>query len=129
ADRSRGVGRPGVRAVRPGGALGTIPSGGPGRRRPARAGAGCARRPGRPAAVARGVSVVFLNPVGALGGGERSLIDLLAVLRSARPDWPLHLIAGTDGPLLGAAAALGATAEVVPMPAALAALGDSGLSW
>jgi glycosyltransferase involved in cell wall biosynthesis len=73
--------------------------------------------------------VLFLNPVGTLGGGERSLLDFLAVLREVRPDWPLHVIAGGDGPLCEEASRLGVTAEIVPMPAAAAAFGDSGLRW
>ena len=74
------------------------------------------------------MSVVFLNPVGALGGGERSLVDLVAVLRAARPAWRLRVVCGTDGPLVEEAARVGAEAVVVPMPAALAGLGDSGLA-
>lgn len=75
------------------------------------------------------MSVLFLNPVGPLGGGERSLLDILAVLRQLRPGLPLQLIAGADGPLLGEAARLGVAAEVVPMPAAIAGFGESGLLW
>jgi glycosyltransferase involved in cell wall biosynthesis len=72
------------------------------------------------------VTVLFLNPVGILGGGERSLLDILAVLRRLRPELPVRVIAGAEGPLLGEATRLGATTEVVPMPPALAGFGDSG---
>lgn len=71
--------------------------------------------------------VVFVTPVGVLGGGERSLLDLLAALPSARPGIDRHVIVCGDGPLIEAARALGATAEPLPMPRALASLGDSGL--
>jgi glycosyltransferase involved in cell wall biosynthesis len=75
------------------------------------------------------VSVLFLNPVGTLGGGERSLLDLLAVLRRLRSEFALRVIAGEDGPLVDEALRLGAGAEVVPMPRALATFGESGLLW
>src|SRR5947209_8508718 len=58
--------------------------------------------------------VLFLNPVGQIGGAERVLL------------------APAAGPLPAAAADLGAEAEVVPLPPALAALGDSqarGAGW
>lgn len=75
------------------------------------------------------MSVLFLNPVGTLGGGERSLLDVLAVLRRLRPELPLRLITGAGGPLLDEAACFGIPADLVPMPAALAAFGESGLIW
>src|SRR5262249_14978509 len=39
----------------------------------------------------------------------------------------LHLVAATDGPLLGQAAALGVQVTQLPMPAELLAMGDSAL--
>lgn len=73
------------------------------------------------------MTVVFLNPVATLGGAERCLVDVLAVLRAARPGVGLHLIAGADGPLLDEARRAGATAAVVPLPAAAGGLGESQL--
>jgi glycosyltransferase involved in cell wall biosynthesis len=73
--------------------------------------------------------VLFLNPVGTLGGAERFLLDLLAELRRARPDWPLHLIVGGDGPLREMADRLGVTVQLVPLPEAAATFGESGLRW
>ncbi|MBY0457973.1 MAG: glycosyltransferase family 4 protein [Gemmataceae bacterium] len=75
------------------------------------------------------MNVLFLNPVGTLGGGERSLLDTLAVLGKLRPDLALRVIAGADGPLVQESARLGAVTEVVPMPSALAGFGESGLLW
>src|SRR5436190_1574206 len=73
------------------------------------------------------MTVVFLNPVGTLGGAERSLIDVAAVLRALRPNLRLRIVAGADGPLADEAARFGIGFEVVPMPAAMSAFGESGL--
>lgn len=82
---------------------------------------------GHPAAASRPpMKVLYLNPFGGLGGAERSLLDMIASLRAAQPDWQLSLIAGEDGPLVRAAQALGATATVLPIPQSLARLGDGG---
>ncbi|MET0213590.1 MAG: glycosyltransferase family 4 protein, partial [Vicinamibacterales bacterium] len=69
--------------------------------------------------------IVFLSPSGELGGAETALVDMLAAIREARPDWTLALIAASDGPLLKKAAA---HAEVValPFPPAFARLGEWG---
>ena len=72
--------------------------------------------------------IAFLNPSGELGGAEICLLDMIAVLREARPTWNIHVIVSADGHLVERAAALGATVEVVPFPTELATLGDSGTS-
>lgn len=71
--------------------------------------------------------ILFLNPVGILGGAERALVDLLACLRTLEPGLSLHLLAGTDGPLVETARGLGVEARVLALPDRLSALGDSGL--
>ncbi|NNC01960.1 glycosyltransferase family 4 protein [Corallococcus exiguus] len=71
--------------------------------------------------------ILFLNPVGILGGAERALVDLLACLRTLEPGLSLHLIAGTDGPLVETARGLGVETQVLALPDRLSALGDSGL--
>jgi glycosyltransferase involved in cell wall biosynthesis len=71
------------------------------------------------------LKVVYLNTTGELGGAEMCLLDLLAVLRSARPAWRLKVLLGAEGPLVGAVAALGVSHEVLPLPPALNRLGDS----
>lgn len=71
--------------------------------------------------------ILFLNPVGVLGGAERALLDLLACLRKLDPALSLHLLAGTEGPLLEEARALGVDSRLLPLPERLSALGDSGL--
>jgi glycosyltransferase involved in cell wall biosynthesis len=71
------------------------------------------------------VRIVFLSPSGALGGAETALLDMLAAIREARPDWTLSVIAAADGPLL-ANAALYADTAALPFPPALARLGEWG---
>ena len=74
------------------------------------------------------MKILFLNPIGTLGGNERCLLDYLSEVRRLEPSWELHLIAGAPGPLLSDAEALGVTAEMLAMPEALLAAGEaSGL--
>jgi glycosyltransferase involved in cell wall biosynthesis len=70
--------------------------------------------------------ILFLNPNGTIGGAESSLLQLLARLRTAEPDWALALITGAEGPILPRAEGLGVSARVVPFPTAIARLGDGG---
>ncbi len=79
------------------------------------------------ASVRSAVRILFLNPVGILGGAERALLDLMACLRRLDAGLSLHLLAGTAGPLLDEARALGVEARLLPLPERLSALGDSGL--
>lgn len=70
--------------------------------------------------------IVYLNACGRMGGSETSLYELLASLRSAEPDWELHLVLGEDGTLADRARQLGVRVVVAPFPPALARLGDAG---
>jgi glycosyltransferase involved in cell wall biosynthesis len=72
------------------------------------------------------VKVLFLNPIGALGGAEHVLLDLIASQRSGSPELEMEVLALVDGPLLSEAAALGASTDVLPLPHALRAFGESG---
>ena len=72
--------------------------------------------------------ILFLNPIGELGGAERCLLDFFFELRRLRPSWELNLISGTPGPLLEQAQPLGVRAELLAMPEELAAAGESGSS-
>jgi glycosyltransferase involved in cell wall biosynthesis len=72
------------------------------------------------------VRIVFLNPSGELGGAETALLELLAALRDARPQWTMSLIASAKGPLIDRAAQLGVQADALPFPAPLARLGEWG---
>src|SRR5260370_41539685 len=69
--------------------------------------------------------VVYLNPCGQWGGAETSLLELLASLRTAAPDWELWLVIGEDGPIAEEARARHVNVVVAPFPPALARLGDS----
>jgi glycosyltransferase involved in cell wall biosynthesis len=72
--------------------------------------------------------VLFLNPVGALGGAERCLLDLAASLRSyGVRNLELGLVAGREGPMVEEARAL--NIHVIPLAFGdrLAAIGDSAL--
>jgi glycosyltransferase involved in cell wall biosynthesis len=71
--------------------------------------------------------ITYLNPTGILGGAELCLLDLLASLRSARPDWALSVVLGEDGPLREEVEARGAACSLAPMPGGLTKLGDAGL--
>jgi len=73
------------------------------------------------------VSIVFLSPTGQVGGGEAALVDLLAGLRAAHPDWALRLLVASEGPLTARAAALGVPVELLAFPPSLARLGDWSL--
>ncbi len=72
------------------------------------------------------MKVLYLNPSGQLGGAEKSLLDMLATLREAQPDWDLRLIVSADGPLVTRANALGVPATVLAFPPSLARIGDAG---
>lgn len=69
--------------------------------------------------------IVFLSPSGELGGAETALLDMLASIREARPDWTLAVIAASAGPLAAKAGAH-AQSTVLPFPGALARLGEWG---
>jgi glycosyltransferase involved in cell wall biosynthesis len=69
--------------------------------------------------------IVYLNPVGSLGGGERVLLQILSGVRRESSDWDLTLITMTDGPLITEAEKLGVRSICLPMPASLAGMGDS----
>jgi glycosyltransferase involved in cell wall biosynthesis len=72
------------------------------------------------------MKIVYLSPLGQLGGAERSLLDILASVRAAEPDWSLHLVVSEDGPLVSESLAIGVPTTIVPFPSALARIGDAG---
>jgi glycosyltransferase involved in cell wall biosynthesis len=71
------------------------------------------------------VRLLFLSPVGTLGGAERVLLTAVRGILRERPAAVVGVVALADGPLAGAVRDLGAEAEVVALPADFAALGDS----
>jgi glycosyltransferase involved in cell wall biosynthesis len=72
-------------------------------------------------------TLLFVSPVGIMGGGERVLLTLMAAIKTAAPRLELHLLLGSSGPLVAAAEALGATVHVLALPDRFLKLGDSGL--
>jgi glycosyltransferase involved in cell wall biosynthesis len=73
------------------------------------------------------MKIVFVNPVGAIGGAERVLLTIFASLLNSQPDLQLHLIVGTEGPLIEAAQKLGVQVQIQTLPAAVNQFGDSAL--
>lgn len=71
--------------------------------------------------------IVYLNPVGCLGGAERVLLAVMAGAMRVDPSLDAHLIASTDGPLFQLAESLGVRTVLLPMPETLAAAGDTRL--
>ncbi len=69
--------------------------------------------------------VVYLNPSGRMGGAEVALLDMMASIRQAEPDWKLHLIVSAEGLVAEKARALGVSTRVLPFPVSLARLGDA----
>jgi glycosyltransferase involved in cell wall biosynthesis len=72
------------------------------------------------------MKVLFVNPIGQLGGAEHALLDLISSLKDCAPSVQASLLTFENGPLLDEAAALGAATVVVPLPESVAKLGDSG---
>ena len=73
------------------------------------------------------MKIVYLNTTGTLGGAELCLLDIVASLKHARPDWDLCAILGEDGPLRREIEVLGASCHVLPLPHSVARLGDASL--
>ena len=63
--------------------------------------------------------LLFINPIAALGGAERVLLDFIASIRKSNPEIRIHVLAFTDGPLLASAQQLGATTSVLELPRTL----------
>jgi glycosyltransferase involved in cell wall biosynthesis len=70
--------------------------------------------------------VMYLCISAEMGGAERSLFDIMSSLRQAQPSWALHLVTAADGPLVALARGIGVTTTVLPMPAAVARIGEAG---
>lgn len=70
--------------------------------------------------------VMYLSVGSGLGGGERSLLDILASIRQAQPSWALGLLTGDDGPLVAEAVSLGVAVTALPLPRGLSRIGEAG---
>ncbi|WP_353932500.1 glycosyltransferase family 4 protein [Okeanomitos corallinicola TIOX110] len=73
------------------------------------------------------MKILFINPVGAIGGAERALLTIMAALFNTKPDIKIYLIAGTDGPMIAQAEKLGVEVKVLKLPEEFNQLGDSAL--
>jgi glycosyltransferase involved in cell wall biosynthesis len=71
--------------------------------------------------------ISFLSVSPELGGSEVSLLLLIRSIRKQEPTWPLTLIVPREGPLARQVRDAGADAQVLPLPPALARLGEAGL--
>jgi glycosyltransferase involved in cell wall biosynthesis len=69
--------------------------------------------------------ICWLSVSDQLGGSEIALLTMIRGLREARPDWISQVILPGSGPLRERVEAAGASCVVVPMPAALARIGES----
>jgi glycosyltransferase involved in cell wall biosynthesis len=69
--------------------------------------------------------IAYLSASSRLGGAERCLLDILAVVRRFEPSWRLHLLVPSDGPLVAAARRHAVDVGILPLPAPLARLGDA----
>jgi glycosyltransferase involved in cell wall biosynthesis len=70
--------------------------------------------------------IAYLSPSGRLGGAEVALLDILASIRKATPEWELILIVTEEGSVSARARALGVATKVLPFPVSLARIGDAG---
>lgn len=69
--------------------------------------------------------VCWLSVSDQLGGSEVALLTMLEALRTVRPDWHHQVVLPGHGPLQDRIAAIGAACTVVPMPPALARVGEA----
>jgi glycosyltransferase involved in cell wall biosynthesis len=71
--------------------------------------------------------IVFINPIGRIGGAERSLLAWMKAAGRAYPAARLCLIVPSDESLASRAREIGVEIEVIPMPASVARLGGGTL--
>jgi glycosyltransferase involved in cell wall biosynthesis len=72
------------------------------------------------------MKILYFTTSGEMGGAEKSLLDILASMRQAKPRWELRLVVPAAGPLASRADALGVSTTVLPFPMKLARIGDAG---
>lgn len=72
--------------------------------------------------------ILFLTPLGEIGGAERVLLNTIASLRRTGSELDIHVIVGAGGALLTALNESGAKARLLRMPRSLAALGEHALA-
>ncbi|MEA5581249.1 glycosyltransferase family 4 protein [Nodularia harveyana UHCC-0300] len=71
------------------------------------------------------MKILFINPVGVIGGAERVLLTIFSAISNQKKDIDIHLIVGTDGQLVEQAKKLGVQVQILPFPESINQLGDS----
>lgn len=72
------------------------------------------------------MKIVFVNPVGAVGGAERAMLTFMkALIERKQSPVELYLIVGTEGPLIEQAQQLGVEVTTLKLPEEFNELGDS----
>ncbi len=69
--------------------------------------------------------ILYLNPIGGIGGAERALLSAMAGVMQTDPSIEAHLLVMTDGPLIRLANEIGVRSLLLPMPKRLREVGDS----
>ena len=72
--------------------------------------------------------ITFLSVSPEMGGSEASLLQLIRGIRRLEPGWHATVIVPREGPLARRVREAGADARVLPLPPALARLGETGIS-
>ncbi|NET72290.1 MAG: glycosyltransferase family 4 protein [Sphaerospermopsis sp. SIO1G2] len=73
------------------------------------------------------MKIVFVNPVGVIGGAERAILTIMDALIKTNTDIKISLIVGTDGPMIAEANKLGVEVQLLQLPTEFNQLGDSSL--
>ncbi|MBD2503644.1 glycosyltransferase family 4 protein [Anabaena azotica] len=71
------------------------------------------------------MKILFVNPIGAIGGAEKVLLTIFAALLNTQPNLQLYLIVGTDGALIKESEKLGVQVTLLKLPEEFNQLGDS----
>jgi glycosyltransferase involved in cell wall biosynthesis len=72
------------------------------------------------------MKIVFVNPVGVIGGGEKAILTcMMILLEQCQDKVDLHLIVGTEGPIIEQAQQLGVQVKLLKSPEEFNKLGDS----
>lgn len=71
------------------------------------------------------MKIVFMNPVGVIGGAEKALLTFMTALLKEPQPLEIYLIVGTEGLLVEQAQKLGVQVTVLKLPQAFNQLGDS----
>ncbi len=73
------------------------------------------------------MTIAFLSVSAEMGGSEVCLLQLVRGIRRTEPSWQLRVVVPREGALAARARDLGADVRILPLPASLARLGESGV--